>query len=254
GKDIPGGLDDLIDRLEKALAPFLTLMTENTAALDTLLHAHISCTEHMAATMDKECAARLWSGEAGEAAANFMRDLLDAAPGLGHVEPRTYPALLAMLAAPGVLRPRFGRHPRLFIWGPLESRLQHVDRIILGGLNEGTWPAEANIDPWLNRPMRAALGLEPPERRIGLAAHDFAAGACAPEAVLTRALKADGAPTVASRWLLRLRSLLKGLDRSGALAAPRWTGWAQNLDRPERIEPVKPPAPRPPRAARPLRF
>lgn len=254
GKDVLGGLDDLIDRLEKALAPFLALMTENTVALDTLLHAHISCTEHMAATMDKEGAARLWSGEAGEAAADFMRDLLDAAPGLGHVEPRAYPALLAMLAAPRVLRPHFGRHPRLFIWGPLEARLQHADRIILGGLNEGTWPAEANIDPWLNRPMRAALGLEPPERRIGLAAHDFAAGACAPEAVLTRALKADGAPTVASRWLLRLHSLLKGLGRSGALAAPRWTGWAQDLDRPERIEPVKPPAPRPPRAARPLRF
>src|SRR5690606_40649772 len=103
------------------------------------------------------------------------------------------------------LRPRFGRHPRLFIWGPLEARLQHADRIILGGLNEGTWPGDASIDPWLNRPMRAELAIEPPERRIGLAAHDFASGASAGGVVLTRALKVGGAPTVASRWLLRLR-------------------------------------------------
>ena len=38
----------------------------------------------------------------------------------------------------------------------------------------GVWPAETRTDPWLSRSMRTEIGLPPPERRIGLAAHDFA--------------------------------------------------------------------------------
>jgi ATP-dependent helicase/nuclease subunit B len=32
--------------------------------------------------------------------------------------------------------------------------------------------------------MREGLGLPPPERRVGLSAHDFAQAACAPEVFL----------------------------------------------------------------------
>ena len=46
-----------------------------------------------------------------------------------------------------------------------------VDRLVLLGLNEGTWPASLDTGPWLSRPMRRGLGLNPPEVRIGLAAH-----------------------------------------------------------------------------------
>ena len=105
------------------------------------------------------------------------------------------------------VRAAFGRHPRLAILGPLEARLQRFDLTILGGLNEGTWPRRAGADPWFSRPMRATLGLEQPERSIGLAAHDFAMLAAGPRVLLTRALKADGAPTIASRWLQRLTQL-----------------------------------------------
>ena len=52
--------------------------------------------------------------------------------------------------------------------------------------------------------MRAEIGLPPPERRIGLAAHDFAEAIAAPRVIVTRAEKRDGAPTVDSRWLQRL--------------------------------------------------
>src|SRR5690606_20009946 len=135
--------------------------------------------------------------------ANFIRELIESAPAFGELLPESYSYFFDELLSARVVRPRFGLHPRLFIWGPLEARLQHADRMILGGLNEGTWPGEANIDPWVNRPMRAAMGLEPPERRIGLSAHDFAEGASAEEAVLSRALKVEGAPAVASRWWLR---------------------------------------------------
>ena len=81
------------------------------------------------------------------------------------------------------------RDVRVHIYGPLEARLQSADLLMLGGLNEATWPPETRSDPWLSRPMRRDLGLDPPERRIGLSAHDFAQSLGAPEIVLTRAAK-----------------------------------------------------------------
>lgn len=245
------GIESLIGRLERDLAPFTEAMTRRTA-LDDLVRLHAAAAERLATTKDETGSISLWKKEAGEAAGGFIRELLDAAPAFPEVGPGSYTALFEELLRGRVFRPRWGVHPRLFIWGPLEARLQHADRMILGSLNEGTWPAEANIDPWLNRPMRAAMGLEPPERRIGLSAHDFAEGATAREAVLTRALKVEGAPAVASRWWLRLVSILQGEAESAA--DERWWRWAQELDEPETLLTVPRPNPKPPLAARPRRF
>ncbi len=63
---------------------------------------------------------------------------------------------------------------RVRILGPARSAPDRSDRVVLGGLVEGTWPPESRTDAWLSRPMRLALGLDLPERRIGLSAHDFA--------------------------------------------------------------------------------
>src|SRR6185437_16945165 len=78
------------------------------------------------------------------------------------------------------------RDVRVHIYGPLEARLQSIDRVVLGGLNEATWPPETRNNPWLSRPMRRQLGLDPPERRIGLSAHDFAQALGMTEVVLSR--------------------------------------------------------------------
>lgn len=246
------GLDSLLDRVEEALHPLLVL-NGTTAPVEEIARAHVAAAEALA-SRGEDRASELWAKEEGDATSTFVADLIEAAPKLGACDLETYARLFAELGMTRVLRPRFGRHPRLFIWGPLEARLQHADRIVLGSLNEGTWPAEANIDPWLNRPMRAALGLEPPERHIGLSAHDFAEGASAAEVVLTRALKVEGTPTVASRWLLRLQSLLAGLGRADALDAPNWSGWAQKLDEAGKVAPTEKPHPMPPLAARPNRL
>lgn len=245
-------LAKLIDRIERALEPLIVRMTVPAPAKEFVM-AHVGAAEALAATPHENGAARLWHGEAGEAAADFIRELIESAPSFGEISPESYPRIFDVLLSARVVRPRFGLHPRLFIWGPLEARLQHADRMILGGLNEGTWPAEANIDPWLNRPMRAAMGLEPPERRTGLSAHDFSEGASAAEAILTRALKVDGAPTVASRWWLRLESVIRGLGVEKSAPA-KWWQWAQSLDAPAHIlEPVRP-RPSPALAARPDKF
>src|SRR6185312_2500347 len=215
----------------------------------------VAAAERLAAASGESGAERLWAGEAGEAAARLVAELLEAAADFPPLRGTDYPALFEALLAGLVVRPRYGRHPRLAIWGLLEARLQHADLVILGGLNEGTWPGEAVSDPWLSRPMRRQLGLPPPERLIGRAAHDFAQALGAREVALTRSLRVEGAPTVPSRWLLRLETVLRAADLAMEEAVPRGIlGWQRLLDEPARRIVMPPPAPRPPVAARPRRL
>ncbi|MDE0387371.1 MAG: double-strand break repair protein AddB [Rhodospirillales bacterium] len=245
-----------LDGLGAAAAPFAALMDESSAVLRHLVEAHVEFVEWLAATDDEAGAARLWSGEAGAHAARFVTALLEAAPALPPVAPPSrYPALLDALMEDHVVRPPYGRHPRLQIWGPLEARLQHADCMILGGLNEGVWPPAAAGDPWMSRPMRADFGLPQPELRIGLSAHDFVQCCGAQEVYLTRARRIEGTPTIPARWLQRLDALLpSGSEGTAALRTmePALLAWWHNLDRPaEPLGPRPAPAPAPPVAARP---
>src|SRR5690606_31911256 len=138
-------------------------------------------------------------------------------------------------------------HPRLFVWSPMEARLQRADVMILGGLNEGQWPAEAEPNARLSRPMQRQLGLPRPERQIGQSAHEVVRAGAAPTVWPTRALKAEGVPTVPSRWLLRLTAL----TRHASLDQPQWRHWRQAMQQAGAHRPARPPAPTPPLAARP---
>jgi ATP-dependent helicase/nuclease subunit B len=254
---LPAGdpLQRFVDDIETRLAPLVSAMAEADVPLAALVRAHIAASEALAAASDEEGADRLWREEAGEAAATFMADLLHAAESFGGMRGQDYEALFGALLAGQVVRPRFGRHARLAIWGLLEARLQQADLIVLGGLNEGTWPPQVESDPWLSRPMRRAFGLPAPERRIGAAAHDFVQALGAAQVVLTRAMRVDGTPAVPSRWLLRLETVLRagGLEgRLGALAEPLL--WQARLDEPEKRRVVAAPEPRPPVAVRPRRL
>src|SRR5262249_25571586 len=181
-------------------------------------------------------------------------ELIDAGRGLT-IGLADYPPFYRSLIADEVVRPRFPLHPRLFIWGPLEARLQQPDVVILGSLNEGVWPRPPESGPWLSTPMREKLGLNPPEQRIGLAAHDFAQALGAGTVYLTRALKVDGVPTVPSRWLQRLEALVTaaGLQNKTKPEQP-WVAWARERDHAPAFAPATPPKPSPPVAARPRKL
>ncbi len=246
-------LGALIGDLARWAEPFTTLLRRRKANPRELLAAHVDLAERLAASQAESGADRLWAAEAGEAMAEFVAELDEALAGFPPMDGRRWPALLDALLAGRVQRPRFGRHPRLAIWGPLEARLQQADTVVLSGLNEGTWPPEAPIDPWFSRPMRRALGLSSIDRRIGQAAHDFLqAASSAPSLMLTRSLRVEGAPTVPSRWLLRLDSLLRLVDiKPETIHAGVWLGWQAGLDGRPAFRPARPPAPCPPVALRP---
>lgn len=204
----------------------------------------------------------LWDKNAGQKALSVLTSLEDEAHHGGFLTAHDFADLLGALLAGEEVRDRDAPHPRIMIWGTLEARVQGADLLILGGLNEGSWPEAPAPDPWLNRQMRDTAGLLLPERRIGLSAHDFQQAIGAPEVWLTRATRSDDAETVPSRWLNRLTNLLQGLPDQGGRTAlsdmrargQTYLGWAKSLEQVPRIAAAHRPSPRPPVAARPRRL
>jgi ATP-dependent helicase/nuclease subunit B len=187
------------------------------------------------------CGEGLWAEADGRALALFVEDWSAAAgdPALADiaVDPAELPALLRDALDQVAVRPPYGGHPRLAIYGLIEARMSRADLVICGGLVEGTWPATPSSDPVLAPAVLRALGIPGADFRIGLSAHDFAAALGAPEVVLSHALRDMGGPTVPSRFLLRIRAMLGDLTRLETDAVD----WARVLDH---AQPV-PPSPRP---------
>jgi ATP-dependent helicase/nuclease subunit B len=166
----------------------------------------------------------------------------------------SYSAFFDRIAQERMLRSPTRAHPRLQILGLLEARLLSADIILLGGLDETIWPPAANTDAFLNRPMRQALGLTPPERRIGQTAHDFTMAMGAPEIVISRALKRGGAPTIPSRFLQRLEALAGDQMAACRERGARLTDLAHRIDRPAAINKIPRPAPKPRIELRPTKL
>ena len=239
----------LLAALRTALAPAADPYTGSTATPGEAARGLASAMEMLAADAEGDQGA-LWAGPAGEAAAGLLSGLIGDSQGLPEVSARGFHRLVERLLQGETVRAVRAAHPRLKILGGIESRLVSADRLVLAGLEEGVWPQGAPVDPFLSRPMRAALGLPPPERRIGLAAHDFAQAACAREVVLLHTARRDGSPTVESRWLWRLKTLAKGAGRT-IPDRPELKAWAAALDEPAAFSPAPRPRPKPPMEARP---
>ncbi|WP_130731429.1 double-strand break repair protein AddB [Komagataeibacter xylinus] len=258
--DAPEEITAFINRIETALGPLLALPRAGLVPVSTLLAALIETAQALAATDTTDGAERLWAGEEGNALGQHMSAMLawcDVLPEarLGALDGLLASSLAGMtVQGRRAVRGREGTavHPRVFIWGLLEARLQTADTIVLGGLVETVWPPATDPGPWMSRPMRTRVGLPSPEWAIGQAAHDFVACACAaPRVVLSMAARRQGAPTVPARWLVRLNAYLAGhghvLPQHPALR------WLDSLDRPPGglVQPASPPRPRPPVPLRP---
>lgn len=253
---------DLLRRLERCLEPAMRLAASLQVAPAEALAALIEAAERLAATDQQAGAPRLWGGEEGDALATRLAAVQDALPLLPDQRRDTMPGLLDAVLEGAVVRSRRalrGRsesheHPRVFIWGLLEARLQSPDVMVLGGLVEGVWPPATDPGPWLSRPMRATVGLPSPEEIVSQAAHDFVAACCAArQVVLSCPARRDGAPAVPARWLTRLDMMLAG--QGAALPAHPAVGWVRLLDQPmDGPRPVSPPRPCPALPLRPRRL
>jgi ATP-dependent helicase/nuclease subunit B len=243
----------LIESLHAALSPL-----ESLPSGDQKLATMAQCHRDVIAALgrDADAAVNAFVGNDGKVLAGALDEIIasPAADGLAISKADYVELFHAAIATSPVRRPET-RDVRVRIYGPLEARLQTADLLVLGGLNEATWPPETRSDPWLSRPMRRDLGLDPPERRIGLSAHDFAQMLGAPEIVLTRAAKLAGAPTVTSRFVQRIAALAGKARWSDVLARGSETlKLVRALDVPSMVKAAVRPAPKPPVAARPSRL
>jgi ATP-dependent helicase/nuclease subunit B len=250
----PTALDEvalLVTALREALAPLEQAGLHAALDFEEAARRHRDVIAALATDAQGQLAA--FDGEAGTALANIF-ETLTAGPEPSGLKTTLadYPELFETAFGDHMVRPRHTPTAGLRIYGPLESRLTEADRVIIGGLVEGTWPAEPRNDPWLSRPMRRALGLDLPERRIGLAAHDFAQLTGAREVILSHAAKLSGAPTVPSRFLHRLQAVAGDERWAGAVERGQaYLHLADALDQSASWTPIARPAPKPPRTSRP---
>ncbi len=239
--------------LEAAVAPLLALRREAEVTVPEVARASVEALE--AAVMSpEEGLAGFYGGDAGEALAGLLRELVSS-PATLSFRPEEWPRVLAALAAGGMVKPAPRGDGRVAIWGVLEARLQSVDTMVLSGLNEGSWPRRAEADRFMSRLMKSGLELEPPERRVGQAAHDFLMAMGAERVVLTRSARSGDAPASRSRWLQRLLACVDG-DAAAAMIGrgADLLSWARSLDRRPHVGYAPRPEPKPPVGMRPRAF
>jgi ATP-dependent helicase/nuclease subunit B len=244
----------LIASLQQAFAPLESLASSKPYDFAELAQRHYEVLT--ALCCDRDGVAVVFEGSQGSALAAAFDELLgEQKPSGLMVQLGDYAEVFQTAFADRVVRRPEHADAQLQIYGQLEARLTESDRVILGGLVEGVWPPATRVDPWLSRPMRHELGLDLPERRIGLSAHDFAQLLGHGEVILTHAAKVGGAPAVASRFLHRLEAVAGEARWNAAKqAGASYVGFADELDRPDKVEPIEQPAPKPPLAIRPLKL
>jgi ATP-dependent helicase/nuclease subunit B len=233
----------LFDQIEAALAPLFALLAEKTISASALAAA--LCTAFEAVADGAEIPGRRELADWAKQMASLS--------GEGHIfQPRQLDGVLTALMLGAQVRTQVERRSDVTIWGQLEARLQNPDLLIVAALNEDKWPEPADPGPWLSRGMRLAAGLNPPERRQGLAAHDFAQALGNAEVIIAYADRVGSSPAIASRLLQRLQAFggvatAEAWETKGA----RWLEQARRLDAVDLTQSAPRPAPNPPASTRP---
>lgn len=242
-RDDDTALRDVLARLGIALKPLSNLLQQQqidapslATALDAAMTGLIG-----GADLPGIVEFRLWASSLAEVddhGAPFPPLILD--------------SVLAALMAGAKVPPSERRRDDIHIWGELEARLMNPDLMILAGVNEDIWPPAADPGPWLSRGMRIAIGLEPPERQQGQAAHDFEMALGNAEVMIAFATRIGTSPALASRLVQRLDAFV-GEPAAKAIRAraARWLTEAAAIDYAGRPVPAKRPMPMPKAKDRP---
>ena len=233
---------EMLDRLGQALAPVTSLRAETQITAAGLAAALLAAIDALVTgELPGLAEFRQWAGEVialGDSGATFPPVFLDA----------VLSALLAGVKVASAERTR----DDISIWGELEARLQNPDLMILAGMNEDIWPPVADPGPWMSRGMRIGVGLEPPERQQGQAAHDFEMAMGNSEVLIAYAARLGTSPSLPSPLIQRLDAFI-GEEMAARLRdrGAAWLAAAEALDHAGPPLPALRPAPSPPAALRP---
>jgi ATP-dependent helicase/nuclease subunit B len=236
----------LLDKVEAALEP-----------LHAMLKAELICASDLTNAL---CAAFTAVADGaqipGRQELDDWADQLKVRHGEGHYfRPVGLEGVLASLMVGFQVRTREERRNDIAIWGQLEARLQHPDLLILSGLNEDKWPEPADPGPWLSRGMRMAAGLEPPERRQGQAAHDFAESLGNKQVIVSFSERVGSSPAIASRLMQRLEAFAGAeIARGWEEAGQCWIDLAHRIDAVAEAVGAERPLPAPAASLRPRKL
>ncbi len=245
----------LLQNLNTLSSEFVEVISKPKAPLSDILKSHINLAEKLSSPSSLPQDSILWQNEEGETGASFLAELLSKIDILGEIETHQYLDFFEAIIQSMVVRSKKNHHPRIKILGPMEARLNHFDRIILGGFNDGIWPTIPSADPWMSRPMKKDFGFEQPEKQIGVLALDFANLLGSQNIYITRAQNNSGTPTIKSRWQMRFETVLQALNiNTKIITENSYTNLAEQLDTPQNFIKIEAPAPKPPVKARPRKL
>ena len=199
----------------------------------------------------------LWQGTRGQAAWNLFEHLTHISTPDVLLSLQDYIRFFINMVQQIRLPQTFGMHPRVHILGPLESRTLSFDTVILGGMNDHTWVHSEQSDLWLSSDMKKKLGLPDESYQAGLTALDWFSLMMAPHVCITRAQREKGVAMLPSRWLLRLKAVLKQRNHPLHTEEKQWTFWAKALGMSSCLTAsplAQRPCPKPPLQARPRRL
>lgn len=245
------GASHVLDHLEDGLAALSSKLRSKAPRLGDVAQAHREAFLAMIAPAPGETESTAQSPDIDGVSALF-ETILNACGSNGPLESRgDYADIFQALSRESIVAARGTGHPRLKIWGLLEARLLHADRLVIGGLIEGIWPPLTRTDAFLNRPMRQQAGLSSPEQRIGQTAHDFVQAIAGPDVVLTRARKTGGTETFPSRFWQRLEAIAPENWQRARGRGDELLKLAHTLGHPASIAPRPAPRPCPPARLQP---
>ena len=247
--------ENLLNEFYEKAKDFAEVLCSKNALLKDILKEHILFAESLAGDKVLSGVDNLWSGDDGQAGADFMANWLAKADVLGEIETREYLQLFETMMSYVMVRRTRNTHHRVRILGPMEARLNHYDEIILGSFNEGIWPSSPKADPWMSRPMKKDFGFESPEKQIGVLGLDFANLLGAKNVCITRAKTNNDTPTIKSRWLMRMETIIQAisLDKS-YLIDDETMSLAKLLDKESGYYKIEAPCPKPPVSTRPRKM
>src|SRR5262249_17825735 len=135
---------------EAMLAPLFALGEEEPLA---------NLLDRLASAAEALCGEELWARADGRALSAFVEELREAARAAGtRLDPRELHGVLRDAMDRIAVRPPWGGHPRVSVYGLIEARMSRADLVICGGLVEGVWPGSPAPDALLPPAVLRALG------------------------------------------------------------------------------------------------
>ncbi|MFT7144707.1 MAG: ATP-dependent helicase/nuclease subunit B [bacterium] len=197
---------EAIDIIEKMFAP---LQSKNAKRdISAWMRHHVDVVKNLLHRSEDDDGQAIFDDESGQTLIALLTSWQNAAEDIGTLDFESYTQTLNSVMATSAVRKRHSTHPRLAILGPMESRMQEFDTVIIGAANEGAWPRQVTPDPWLNKVIAEKVGLPSTDIHVGMSAHDFISLACKKDVVLTRTLKDAEGETMPSRFMSRLEAVI----------------------------------------------